>query len=266
MNWIRLDSSAYWITFVAAFLAVALWESAHPLSPLAFAAGRRWRNHAVLYATTLVFSGVILRASPVFVAIAVASSRYGLLNRAAIPYWIRFAITFVALDLFHYASHRLFHAVHPMWQIHRVHHSDRDFDVSTGARFHPLEVIITQVLYLGTVALLAPPPAAVLAYGLLVVIENFFVHANKSLPLSVERVLRWVAITPDLHRIHHSEEPADYDLNFGEVFPWWDRLFGTYAGASARSPGNVVTGLKELSGVDTLPVLYMLTAPFRRLP
>jgi sterol desaturase/sphingolipid hydroxylase (fatty acid hydroxylase superfamily) len=181
MDWNRLDRSAYWIVFIAAFLVVAVWESAHPLRPLIFTAGRRWKNHAAIYLTAIVCSAVILRASPVFISIAVGSSRYGLLNRTAIPYRIRFAIALLALDLFHYASHRMFHAVRLMWQVHRVHHSDRDFDVSTATRFHPIEIMMTQGLYMGTVALLAPPAAAVFAYGLLVVVENFFVHANKSL-------------------------------------------------------------------------------------
>jgi sterol desaturase/sphingolipid hydroxylase (fatty acid hydroxylase superfamily) len=266
MHWVRLGSSAYWIAFIAAFLAVAVWESARPLRPLRCAASRRWGNHAALYAASIIFSGLILRVSPIFVAFTVQDSHYGLLNRTFIPYWVSFAATLPALDLILYANHRLYHSVHFLWRIHEVHHSDRDFDVSTAVRFHPLEVFITQVLYLGAIALLAPPAAAVFTSQILVIVENLFVHANKSLPPAVERALRWIVITPDLHRIHHSEEFAEQNLNYGQLFPWWDRLFRTYTSTPACGPCQLVTGLRELRTIDTLPFLYMLAAPFRPAP
>ena len=138
------------------------------------------RKHAKAHLTQWD-GAVILRVSPVFVAFAVQTSRYGLLNRDLIPYWLRFVVALLALDLVHYPSPRLFHAVRFLWPIHRVHHSDRDFDVSTAVRFHPLEVLIRQSLCLGAIALLSPPPAAVFTSVLLVAAESFFVHANKSL-------------------------------------------------------------------------------------
>jgi sterol desaturase/sphingolipid hydroxylase (fatty acid hydroxylase superfamily) len=153
-----------------------------------------------------------------------------------------------------------------LWRIHEVHHSDADFDVSTAVRFHPVESIVTQALYLGAIALLAPPPAAVFASQILIVAENLFVHANKSLPPAVERILRWIVITPDVHRIHHSEEFADQNLNFGQFFPWWDRLFGTFVSEPTRGPENFSTGLKELRGADTMAIGYMLAAPFMPAP
>jgi sterol desaturase/sphingolipid hydroxylase (fatty acid hydroxylase superfamily) len=266
MHWVRLAGSAYWFAFVGAFLAVAVWESVRPHRPLHSAAGRRWRNHAVLSGASILCSGLVLRGSPVLVAFATQDSRYGLLNRAFIPWWVSFAATLPALDLVLYASHRLFHSVHFLWRIHEVHHSDADFDVSTAVRFHPLEGIVTQALYLGAIALLAPPPAAVFTSQILIVVENLFVHANKSLPAAVERVLRWIVITPDLHRVHHSEEMADQNLNFGQLFPWWDRLFGTFAPVPACGTERLVIGLKELRGVDTMPIVYMLAAPFNRAP
>jgi sterol desaturase/sphingolipid hydroxylase (fatty acid hydroxylase superfamily) len=266
MYWVRVASSAYWIAFVGAFLAVAVWESVRPLRPLGCAAGRRWRNHAVLSAVSILCSALVLRGSPVLIALAVQDSGYGVLNRASIPYWMSFAATLPALDLVVYAGHRLFHSVHFLWRIHEVHHSDADFDVSTAVRFHPLESIVTEGLYLGAVALLAPPPAAVFTSQILTLVENLFVHANKSLPPAVERLLRWIVITPDIHRVHHSEELADQNLNFGQFFPWWDRLFGTFASAPARGTEHLATGLKELRGIDTTPIVYMLAAPFRRAP
>jgi sterol desaturase/sphingolipid hydroxylase (fatty acid hydroxylase superfamily) len=263
MDWARLGSAAYWIAFAGAFLAVAVWESARPLRPLRSPDSRRWRNHTALYAASIVCTSLALRVTPILLALSVQDSRYGVLNRAWMPYWLSFAVTLPALDLLLYASHRLFHAVHFLWRIHEVHHSDTDYEVSTAVRFHPFEVLITQALYLGGIALLAPPAAAVFTFEILSIVENLFVHANKSLPPAIERILRWIVITPDLHRIHHSEEFAEQNLNFGQLFPWWDRLFGTYRSAPAGGPDRLVTGLRELRGVDTLPVWYMLAAPFR---
>jgi sterol desaturase/sphingolipid hydroxylase (fatty acid hydroxylase superfamily) len=262
MHWVRLASPAYWIAFIGAFLAVAVWESANPLRPLSSAAARRWRNHAVLSAASIIATGLVLRAGPVLVALAAQNSRWGVLNRAFVPFWINFAATLAALDLVLYASHRLFHSVGFLWRIHEVHHSDADFDVSTAVRFHPIEGIVTQALYLGAVALLAPPPAAVFTSQILIVAENLFVHANKSLPPAVERVLRWIVITPDVHRIHHSEEFADQNLNFGQFFTWWDRLFRTFVSVPTRGPEHLSIGLKERRGIDTMAIGYMLAAPF----
>lgn len=264
MTWVRWESSGYWIAFIGTFLAVGVWESARPLRPLRSTAGRRWRNHAALYAISVLCSALVLRVSPVFVAFAVRDSRYGLLNRGFLPKAVTFAVTLAALDLVLYASHRLFHSVHALWRIHEIHHSDQDFDVSTAARFHPLETLISESLYFGAVGLLAPPPAAVFMAQMLIVVENLFVHANKSLPAAVERVLRWIVITPDLHRIHHSQERAEQNLNYGQLFPWWDQIFGTYRSTPACGQANLVTGVAELIGTDTLPVTYMFGRPFQR--
>ncbi len=265
MDWLRIESRASVIAFVAAFLAVAAWESARPLRQLTSAAGYRWSRHAMFYVVSIGCVGLLIRVSPVFVALAVAHSHSGLLNHAVIPYWLKVVIAFLALDLCHYGSHRLCHAVEIFWRVHRVHHSDRDFDVSTAMRFHPVELVIRHSIYLGAIALLAPPVAAALAYGLLVAVENLFVHANQSLPPAGERILRRIMVTPDLHRIHHSEEIENQNLNFGEVFPWWDRLFGTYASQPAHGPVDIVVGLRECRGVDTLSVPHLLAARFRPL-
>jgi len=264
MNWLRWESSALWIAIVAGFFAVAIWESVHPLRPLQASAGRRWRNHATLYAVAILCAGFALRVSPVFVAFAVRDSRYGLLNHAFLPKALTFVITLAVLDLVLYAAHRLFHSVRFLWRIHEVHHSDHDFDVSTAGRFHPIELVITQSFYYGAIALLAAPPAAVFTAQLLLAIENLFVHANKSLPSVAERALRFIIITPDLHRIHHSAEFAEQNLNYGQLFPWWDRLFGTYrATPQCGAQQHIVTGIAELGDADTLPVTYMLAEPFQ---
>jgi sterol desaturase/sphingolipid hydroxylase (fatty acid hydroxylase superfamily) len=259
---IRVEAAAYWALFVATFLAAAVWESFRPKSPLAVGAERRWTSHGLLFVVSTAFSAVVLRLSPVVLARMVADSGFGVLNHPWLPYPLRFLAGILALDLVHYGTHWTYHHVPWLWRVHQVHHSDREYDVSTGARFHPLEPMLTNAAYLGVVAVLAPPTAAAVVAQLLTVAINFFVHANASLPGWAERITRAVFVTPDLHRIHHSVEISDQQSNFGQTFPWWDRLFGTFSAQSSATGGLLVTGLRGVEHGDNLGLIFMLTAPF----
>jgi sterol desaturase/sphingolipid hydroxylase (fatty acid hydroxylase superfamily) len=261
MNYFQ--STTYWIAFVGAFLAVAVWESFQPKRPLSGPAERRWGSHAVLLLVSTLLVKVVLRVSPVVVATAVAGSRWGILNRPWLPFAVRCAATLLLLDLTNYLVHRTYHAVGFLWRVHEVHHSDPDYDVSTAGRFHPLEVLIGQTGLLSVIALSAPPPAAVFAAELLTLLINFFVHANVSLPVPVERVLRTVIITPGLHRIHHSEEMEEQGTNLGQTFSWWDRLFGTYLDEPDSGEDRLVTGVKGLQTPASAGLGFMLSEPFR---
>ena len=231
MPWAQIDGRAYWVCFVTAFLVVAIWESARPKRQLSSPAGRRWKNHGLLLVIAIAVSTLLLRVSPVALALAVAGSRFGVLNRPWLPSMVRCVITVAILDLLQYGIHWCFHHVPWMWRIHQVHNSDPDYDVSTAARFHPLEVLGSQGTRMVVIALMAPPVAGVLLAELLSVILNLSAHANASLPERLERALRLAFVTPDLHRIHHSREIAEQNRNLGQTFPWWDRLFGTFAAA-----------------------------------
>jgi sterol desaturase/sphingolipid hydroxylase (fatty acid hydroxylase superfamily) len=259
----RFEGPAYWGLFVVAFLAVAVWETWRPGRPLAWPVERRWGCHGLLFAVTAVVQTTVLRLSAVVVAVAVAGSHWGILNRPWLPFAVRSAAAVLLLDLAHYLTHRAFHAVYPLWRIHEVHHSDPDYDVSTGARFHPIETVLTQGAYLAVVAALAPPPVAVFAAELLTILMNFFVHANAALPGWAERALRYVIVTPGLHRIHHSEEVVEQSRNFGQTFSFWDRAFDTYLPA-ANAGGSMVTGIKGLQNETSLRLWFTLREPFRR--
>lgn len=263
MSWARIEGAAYWICFVAAFLGIAVWESFRPKRELSTAAERRWRNHGALLAIALVSSVVFIRVSPVLLSVMVSRSRFGVLNKPWPPLMVRCVIAVALLDLLQYWIHWSFHHFPWLWRVHQVHHSDPDYDVSTGARFHPLEVVGTQAVHLGAIALLAPPPVAVFTAILLTEILNFSAHANASLPGRMERILRFVLITPDLHRIHHSQDTVEQQRNFGQTFPWWDRLFRTYVSAASAKEGTFKTGLKGLEGEDRLGIAFMLVEPFR---
>lgn len=266
MPWIRWESPAYWSLFTAAFLAVAMWESARPNRGLMVAAGRRWSMHGLVLLASSLFSVGILRISPVLAAVAVEDSSWGLLNRSWVPSWVQFPLTILLLDLVKYATHRLNHAVPWLWRVHQVHHSDPDFDVSTAARAHPFETLFTQASTLAMIAVVAPPPAAVFAGGLLAVTASFFEHANASLPRWLESGLRRCIVTPDLHRIHHSERMEEQWKNLGELFPWWDRMFGTYRDQPEGGADGLVVGLRGYQSRRSLELGPLLLAPFMGVP
>lgn len=262
MHWARIESGAYWLVFVAAFLGVAIWESFRPNRDLTVAPGRRWGNHGVLLIVCTVLSLAIYRASPVVLAASVEGSRFGLLNKPWLPLVARFILTLLVLDLVKYALHRACHSVALLWRVHQVHHSDPDFDVSTAFRVHPIELIVTQLGYFGVIAALAPPPVAVLIAELASTFHSFIGHANARLPEWLEKPARLIFVTPDMHRIHHSEEIGEQNRNLGDIFPWWDRLFGTYIDAPAAGQAGMVTGLKGFQNAGSLRVPFMLGQPF----
>lgn len=263
MDWVKLENRAYWVCFIAVFLAIAVWESFHPHRGLSVPAERRWKNHGLLLAITAVGGALLLRVSPLVAAGLAAGNRYGVLNKPWLPLWLRCALTVLALDLVQYWIHWSMHHVPWLWRMHEVHHSDPDYDVSTAGRFHPLEELYSDGIRLGIIVLLAAPLAGVFLAELLSAALNLAVHANASLPRGAENVVRTILITPDLHRVHHSEDAAEQQLNFGQTFPWWDRLFGTYARSERSNAVGFKTGLKGLDGYDRMGLGFLLAEPFR---
>jgi sterol desaturase/sphingolipid hydroxylase (fatty acid hydroxylase superfamily) len=263
MPWGRIESGAYWLLFLASFILVATWESLRPKQNLVSPPERRWSRHGVLLIVATVVSVALYRASPVIVAVAMVNSRFGLLNKPWLPFPVRFIFAILLLDFVRYGVHWSYHAVPLLWRVHQVHHSDPDFDVSTGARAHPIEVALTQGANLAAVMILAAPPVAVLTVELFTAAQSVFSHANASLPGWVEKPLRWVFVTPDMHRIHHSEEVSEQSTNLGDIFPWWDRVFRTYLKAPAAGQDHMVVGLKGCQDDGSLGLTFMLLQPFR---
>jgi sterol desaturase/sphingolipid hydroxylase (fatty acid hydroxylase superfamily) len=258
------QGAAYWSIFVVMFLAVAAWESVFPWRKLRNAPERRWANHSALFAICLVASAPLMRLSVVATAALASRNPFGLLHQPWMPEAVRWVAAILLLDMVHYWVHWAFHHVAFLWRVHEVHHSDPDFDVSTSVRFHPIEVVGSQLVFLAGVALLAPPPAVALLSELLSLVLNFFTHANAAPPAWADSALRAVFITPDMHRTHHSTEIAEQSTNLGQTFSFWDRLFGTYQHQPAAGPAEVVTGLNGFLGSESLGVGFMLAEPFRR--
>lgn len=263
-NWVQLEARAYWSVLVVSFLAIAVWESRRPLLRLKVAPERRWPRHGVMVLVSNLVWEAVYRAGPVAVALRFAASPYGLLNRSGVPYALRFAVTVLALDLVRYAAHWAEHHLAWLWRLHKVHHSDPDFDVSTGFRAHPLELVLTQGAQLAAIALLAPPVAAVLVAELSAALQSSFSHANAQLPQWLEKPLRAIVVTPGMHRIHHSIDAQEQMRNLGDVFPWWDRLFGTYQASPAAGDDNIDVGLEGCQSASSVSLGFMLSQPFRR--
>jgi sterol desaturase/sphingolipid hydroxylase (fatty acid hydroxylase superfamily) len=263
MDWINLESMSYWFVFTASFLGVAVWETIRPKQELTESTGRRWGNHSVIMILSNLISMGLIRGSPVVLAVSLAGSDFGLLNKPWLPPAARWIAALLLLDFVRYATHRTLHAVPLLWRLHQVHHSDPDMDVSTALRFHPLESVITHGAYLAAVVILAPPAGVVLVSELLGVFQSFFEHANVSLP---QRVRRWFSVaffSPDTHRIHHSEEVWEQNRNFGQVFTWWDRLFHTYSSVPAAGQDGIIVGLRGYQNRESLRIAFMLAQPFR---
>jgi sterol desaturase/sphingolipid hydroxylase (fatty acid hydroxylase superfamily) len=264
MSWASIEASAYWAVFSAALLGVALWEMYCPWRSVSTQLGRRWRNHALLVTTSTVITALIFRASLVAVAAGAANNRFGLLNRSWIPLAARWILALVLLDLLSYGLHYASHSVRLLWKVHQVHHSDPDYDLSTGVRNHPLETLLVQAVTAGTIVILAAPPAAILAAQLVGMLFGFFTHANAKLPPWIEKGLRMIFVTPEMHRVHHSDELRDQNANLGEIFPWWDHLFGTYVETPLAGLERMRVGLKGLQSPASAGFLFLLTLPFRR--
>ena len=254
---------AWWTVFVVFFVGTAFAETLLPLRPLRSSTPRRWINNSVLLlVSTLVVDGAY-QLTGVALAFASRADAYGVLNIARLPYWFRFLAGFAALDLTAYLSHRLLHAVGPLWRLHQVHHSETDLDLVSGFRFHPAEALYSQAWRLLCIVLIGVPPSAVGCFALVVIAVDFITHANLRVPGGGDRVLRSILVTPSMHRTHHAEEIAMQRANFGTVFSLWDRLLGTYL-PRLRDEERMRFGLAEYSNGSSLGVMSLLWMPFRR--
>ena len=257
--WIRLSG------FGVVFLAVALAERWAPRRQAGTATAPRWIANLGLVMVDSLMLRLLSAASVVGIALAVEAQGWGLLNSLLrTPAWCEGLAAVVILDFAIYLQHVLFHAVPLLWRFHRVHHSDRDFDVTTGVRFHPVEILLSLIYKMGVVAVLGLPAIAVLVFEAILNATSLFNHGNVFLPVGVDRVLRWFLVTPDMHRVHHSPLLVETNSNFGFNLPWWDRLFGTYRAQPAADHTVMAIGLDDVRQPDRWPLFGLLAMPFRR--
>jgi sterol desaturase/sphingolipid hydroxylase (fatty acid hydroxylase superfamily) len=234
------------VPFAGVFLAMALWEALAPRRKLLLRRPKRWLANLTLAAANSLLVRLLVPLSAVSLAAWLAEQKWGLLPLLSLPAWISFVLAVAALDLAIYFQHRLFHAVPLLWRLHLVHHADLDFDVTTGLRFHTVEIFLSALIKLAAVAALGPSPWAVLSFEVLLNCTSMFNHSNVLLPGPLDRLLRGIVVTPEMHRVHHSSIPAETNSNFGFNLPWWDFLFRTYRDQPALGHTEMEIGLSHL--------------------
>src|SRR6266404_3669524 len=229
--------------FITIFSAMALWEAATPRRPRSYSRFMRWPSNLAIVALNTAFVRILLPATAASLALAGERRGWGLLNNLPVPAWMAVVASVVLLDVAIYLQHVMFHAVPALWRVHRMHHADLDFDVTTGTRFHPIEILLSMGLKVAVVAALGASPLGVLIFEIALNATSMFSHGNVGLPERADRLLRWLLVTPDMHRVHHSAVPEETNSNFGFNFPWWDRLFGTYRAQPAAGHLAMTIGL-----------------------
>lgn len=254
------------ISFVVICSGVALWEIISPRRQLSDSKSRRWFNNlGIIFLDNLVLR-LLLPGMVIAVAVATEQSNWGLLNYFHLPTFMAIIIGVLALDLIIYLQHLMFHAVPLFWRLHMVHHTDLDIDVSTGLRFHPLEILVSVGIKLAAVAALGPPVMAVLIFEVLLNGTSLFNHGNIRMTEKMDRFLRRFLVTPDMHRVHHSVIIRETNSNFGFNLSWWDRLFGTYRPQPAAGHEKMTIGLSTYRNGDELTLPMLLKLPFSGNP
>jgi sterol desaturase/sphingolipid hydroxylase (fatty acid hydroxylase superfamily) len=249
--------------FTGVFAVMALWEVVAPRRPWSVGRAARWPSNLGVLAVDAVLVRLLVPTAAVGVALVAAERGFGLFHVIGWPAWLAGLVGFVILDLVIYGQHVVFHHVPWLWRLHRMHHADLDFDVTTGLRFHPIEILLSLLIKIATVALFGIPAVAVVAFEVVLNATSMFNHSNASVPRRLDRVVRLIVVTPDMHRVHHSVVRGETDSNFGFNLPWWDRLFGTYRGEPAAGHDGMTIGLPVFRDRGELRLDRLLTQPFR---
>jgi sterol desaturase/sphingolipid hydroxylase (fatty acid hydroxylase superfamily) len=243
---------------------MALWEALAPRRPQLIGRLLRWPNNFALVVLNTFVVRLLFPIAAVGIAFLAQAKGWGLFNIVPSPAWLAIPSAVLLLDLTIYGQHVLFHAVPFLWRLHRMHHADLEFDVTTGLRFHPGEIVVSMLIKLAAVLVLGVPPVAVLVFEVVLNTTSLFNHGNVRLPALLDRVLRLLVVTPDMHRVHHSIDQRETDSNYGFNVPWWDRLFGTYRDQPALGHDRMMLGIDRFRELRELWLDRMLWQPLRR--
>ncbi|RJQ64945.1 MAG: sterol desaturase family protein [Desulfobacteraceae bacterium] len=249
-------------SFTLIFAVLAFSETMSPRRKRTVSKVRRWFINLVIVALNPLSVALVFPIMPAGLALLASEQNWGLLNHLTVPYWVKVVFGVMMLDLAIYAQHVLHHAIPALWRLHMVHHADLDFDLTTGLRFHPIEIVVSMVLKLSAVAALGAPAAAVLIFEVALNGTSMFNHSNIHIPRGIDRILRLLVVTPDMHRVHHSVIIRETNSNYGFNLPWWDRLFGTYKDQPAKGHKDMVIGLSQFRDPRGLSLPRLLILPF----
>ena len=252
------------IAFGGIFGVMAAWEILAPRRVQQIGRRTRWPSNVAIVVLDTALVRIIFPMTAVGVALVAEAKSWGLFCAFGLSPWTAVPLGVVLLDLAIYLQHVLFHAVPALWRLHRMHHADLEFDVTTGARFHPIEILLSMGIKLGVIAALGTPAVAVLVFEVLLNATSMFNHSNVRMPARIDGIIRWIVVTPDMHRVHHSIVARETNSNFGFNLPWWDRLFGTYRDQPAAGHDAMTIGIAQFRDPVEQRIDHMLTQPFRQ--
>ncbi len=250
--------------FVGLFVLFAALEFFVPRRELRPVKTRRWFTNWTIVIVDSVLVRLLFKSAAVGGALWAQSAGVGLFNVIAVPAWLAVFVSFLALDFAIWLSHLASHKIPILWRVHRMHHSDIDIDVSTAIRFHPIEIVLSMVWKYAVVIALGAPAISVLIFEVVLNGGAMFNHANMRLPLWLDRVLRLVIVTPDMHRVHHSTDPSETDSNYGFNLSVWDRMFRTYVAQPALGHDGMRIGLADWQDEKPARLDWTLMVPFRK--
>ncbi len=249
--------------FFGVFIIMAIWEMVAPRRQLIVPKLLRWSNNLALVVLNSVLLRLLFPAAAVGMAFFASEQGWGIFNYYSVPLPVAVIASVIIMDGMIYLQHVMVHAVPTLWRLHRVHHADPDIDVTTGARFHPLEIILSMLIKFSVIIVLGPPVIAVIIFEVLLNATAMFNHSNVRLNLTLDKYLRLFVVTPDMHRVHHSVEPDETNSNFGFNLPWWDRLFGTYREQPRAGHNKMTIGIHQFNQPSEVTWLHkMLVLPF----
>jgi sterol desaturase/sphingolipid hydroxylase (fatty acid hydroxylase superfamily) len=252
--------------FIGILALMGFWEWIAPRRPYLTSKKNRWFSNLGIVLTDSLALRLVFPVTAVYVASMIESSSGGLLIRSGLPHWLAIVLSVMLLDFIIYLQHAFFHAFPILWRLHMMHHTDLDFDTTTGVRFHPLEVLLSMGIKVGAIFLLGIPALAVVLFEILLNATSLFNHGNVRLPQSIDRVLRFFVVTPEMHRVHHSVIIRETNSNFGFNLPWWDRLLGTYRAQPAAGHEGMTIGLSHFRDPGGLTLPRLLVLPFTGNP
>jgi sterol desaturase/sphingolipid hydroxylase (fatty acid hydroxylase superfamily) len=249
-------------SYFSVLAIMAAWELAAPRRPLTASRLCRWGGNLTIVSLNTVIVRLLFMGGAVAMAVMAQEHGWGLFNLIEGPAWLEITFAIVTLDCIIYWQHQVFHYIPFLWRFHMMHHSDVDLDVTSGVRFHPVEIVISMVIKAASVLALGVSPLAVVIFEIILNATSLFNHSNVRIPTGLDQLLRWFVVTLDMHRIHHSADVRETNSNYGFNVPWWDRLFGTYTAEPVLGQTAMKVGLEHLNPAVCLNLLMILRLPF----